>query len=302
MSAGGNKMSIYLDLFILENTILNLFVIYITSKLSHMKLRFFRMLMGAVLGSIFASLIVLYHPFLLQNFAVKILFSSILVWGLYFPKTVLDFIKIFCTFCFSAMLVAGTMFFLLSHLSGNMITLNGTTFITKGFDFYIGLLTILVCWIFIKILYRVKKNHEVRETLLIPLRIFVHEKNICIPALIDSGNLLCDPLTNIPVIVTQWMALKDILPKELFEWMHFKKGMETNQIKDALSNTDFVRRIRIIPFQSLGNENDLLLGFKPDKVEIGVEKKIATNVIVGIYPKCLSKNQEFQALLGTQLL
>ena len=68
-----------------------------------------------------------------------------------------------------------------------------------------------------------------------------------------------------------------------------KIGEENNQINKFLS------KFRLIPFNSLGKENGLLLGIKADFVRIGdnddIEDKKINNVIIGLYDKKLSKER-----------
>jgi stage II sporulation protein GA (sporulation sigma-E factor processing peptidase) len=295
-------MELYLDLFVLENTVLNLFVMMLTSKLSNIHPSFLRKLSGALVGTLFAVLLVLYNRDLLQSFGVKLVISSLLVLIVYFPKTLRDFLRTFSIFCLSAMVVAGTMFFLLTSSYGNMILFNKSYRISSDFNFSIFSLTLLLCWAFISVLYKLKKSKELKEEYVVDLYICIDQQKASLPALIDTGNLLCDPLTNLPVIIAEYIALKEILPKEISRFLESEKTLELFKISDVLHRTSWLKRLRIIPFKSLGNEKDLIIGFRPDQVEIGSNKKIVKNVIIGIYTKSLSKDREFQAILGPQIL
>ena len=48
----------------------------------------------------------------------------------------------------------------------------------------------------------------------------------------------------------------------------------------------------------------MLLGIKANEIEIEneEEKKISTNVIIGIYDKSLTKRGEYRALIGLELI
>ena len=67
---------------------------------------------------------------------------------------------------------------------------------------------------------------------------------------------------------------------------------------------EYISKIRIIPFSSLGKENGILLGLKVDGVLIEREEKIINidKAIVGIYNGILSKSERYQALIGLELL
>lgn len=63
-------------------------------------------------------------------------------------------------------------------------------------------------------------------------------------------------------------------------------------------------RFRIIPFRSLGRDNGMLVGFKPDEIIIfDSERKIQSgNIIVAIYSKNLSGDGEYSALIHPEML
>lgn len=68
--------------------------------------------------------------------------------------------------------------------------------------------------------------------------------------------------------------------------------------------TNWFSRFRIIPFSSLGKENGILIGFRPDYVEVWNKqnKREYREVIVGICNKKLSPNNRYKALLNPDLV
>lgn len=81
--------------------------------------------------------------------------------------------------------------------------------------------------------------------------------------------------------------------------------MLSNQISNLeeiiaqLSGSSWVTRFRIIPYQALGTENGILIGFKPDNVLIFNNEchKYIKEIIIAIYNKSLSKTGDYKALL-----
>lgn len=295
-------MELYLDIFALENTLLNLLVIFISTKLLGFKISFLRKLSGALAGTAFATIIVLLERTLLESIPIKILISSILVLIIYYPLNPVDYIKAFIIFCFSAIIVAGTMFFILNTFDGSIFIIDGMCVVNSAIKPWVIALTILSCLGFVKILYKIKRNLEIKTRLLVPLSISIDDKKTNMSALIDTGNLLCDPLTELPVIVAEYIALKEILPLEIAVILDSTKPFDIVKLNKTLYDSSWFRRLRVIPFSCIGSESGLLIGFKPDMVEIGHDKKKATEVIVGICKRSLSRNKEFQALLGPQLI
>jgi len=130
------------------------------------------------------------------------------------------------------------------------------------------------------------------------LKIEIEEKQIELEAIIDTGNFLRDPITRISVIVVEKSVLKQILPDSLLDNLH-----EIISGKDV-DIGEYLSKIRIIPFTSLGKENGLLIGIKATRVCVNYNEEIieVKNVIIGIYNGTLSKSNRYSALVGLNLL
>ena len=122
--------------------------------------------------------------------------------------------------------------------------------------------------------------------------------------MLDTGNMLKDPITGMPVIIVQKEILKEILPNIILDNLSTIVGGDVPQEVYNDENLQYITKFRLIPFSSIGKENGMLLGFKAKKIEIEQEdiKKVIDNVIVGIYEKNLSKKNEYNALIGLDLL
>ena len=63
------------------------------------------------------------------------------------------------------------------------------------------------------------------------------------------------------------------------------------------------RRCCIIPFSSIGKNNGIIIGFRPDYIKIYTQdEEIKRKVIVGIYHNKLTKNGLYSGLMGLNLL
>ena len=136
------------------------------------------------------------------------------------------------------------------------------------------------------------------------IEIFFREKNIRTKAMIDTGNMLKDPITREPVIVVEKDILYDIIPYKILDNLEKITGGEANSDLYEEENVEYISKFRVIPFSSLGRQNGLLLGFKANKVitYIDTNEEELKNVIIGIYDKKLSKNGKYNALLGLDVL
>ena len=116
-------------------------------------------------------------------------------------------------------------------------------------------------------------------------------------AMIDTGNLLKDPITNSPVIIIEKNKLSNILPKEILE---NSEKIINGKYEFSDENLKYASKFRVLPFSSLGKQNGMLLGFKVDKIEaeINDEEIIREDAIVGIYDKKLSSRNQYEGLIG----
>ena len=120
-------------------------------------------------------------------------------------------------------------------------------------------------------------------------------------AMIDTGNLLKEPITNTPVIVVEHTLLYDCLPKEILNHLDELLGGDFRGIPENIRE-EYIVKLKFIPFSSLGKQNGMLLGIRVDSVTIksdeGEKKK--ENIILGMYNKSLTKRGEYRALIGLE--
>lgn len=139
----------------------------------------------------------------------------------------------------------------------------------------------------------------------VPIEIHFAERRIQAVALIDTGNALHDPITRTPVVVVEYAALRPLFPAALqTEIEQMAQGDFHNIASVLMHQHEWSSRLRLIPYSSLGNQNGLLLGFKPDKMTVNIPKIAheAQHVIIGISHHILDRTGSYQALLHPVLL
>ena len=121
--------------------------------------------------------------------------------------------------------------------------------------------------------------------------------------MVDTGNMLKDPITGNPVIVVEATLLENILPQEILQNLENIIGGEFENVTEEIRNK-YISKLKLIPYSSLGRQNGMLLGIKADEVEIIKEDESIKkdNIIIGIYNKSLTKRGEYRALIGIELI
>lgn len=137
----------------------------------------------------------------------------------------------------------------------------------------------------------------------LPILISFNQQSVCLTALIDTGNKLRDPLTNQSVIVVEKAAVMTLFDQETARLID---DLSSGNL-DALTNhsdPQVATRLRLIPFSTIGKEKGLLVGFRPDRIEVNdrQEKYQLNKVVLAIYEKPLDPDGEYQALLPPELL
>lgn len=135
--------------------------------------------------------------------------------------------------------------------------------------------TIAGAVMFMLIYHRVMERRCIYEVVLIE-----NGENIALKALLDTGNLLTDPVSGKPVSVVEETDI-------LRQWM-----------------LKYPQKYKVIPYHSIGNEHGILEGIVLDELMIQKknEKKIEKDTIIAFYAGRLSKDGTFQMILNHNLV
>jgi len=301
------EIVIYLDILILENIVVNYMILAVTARFSRIKTSSLRMFLGALIGALYLVFVFLPDMKFYQSVLAKIILSIFIIAIAFKSVKLITFFKTLALFYITTFIFAGAGFALLYFNTQAVMVKNGVVVIDPSLPFLDTkwtqiLLALALAGIVTRILWEI--IHNVRNKVMVQLYISFDSKIIGLYALVDTGNALHDPLTNMPVVIVEFGAIKDILPGEIRAVFEVSGEMDLGNITTVISNTSWFNRFRLIPFSSLGKENGMLVGFRPDFIEIDNdnEKKDIKDVVIGIYTRSLSKNEKYRALLSPDLI
>lgn len=291
-------MTIYIDLILLENIVMNYIILVATSIISKSRISLIRSLISATIGSIYSILNYLIALDIYTNLFLKILISVIMIKIVFDSKKIKTVFKQLIMFYLTSFTFGGVTFMLLFFINPKNVVFNGNHLVGL-YPIKVTIIGGIVGFIIISIVAIIIKNKLNQNNIIYDLKIIHDEKIIILKTLMDSGNLLKDPITNMDVIIVEKDSLKDLLDEEAFEYINkMKKG---NLLQEKLEKIHKYK-FKFIPFSSLGNENGMLIGFKPDCVEIyGEEENIRNDVIIGIYEGKLSQTNKYTSLVGLNI-
>lgn len=290
------------DIFVGEyilfvNLVINFIILYITKKTTKTKTSFLRLFLASLIGAVY-SIFALMIDFMFL-FIIKICLSILIVIVAFNPAKMKHFLKLYATFFIVTFVFGGATFglFYLTETEGILSkSLKKLSINTIVIAIALSLVLIKVVLSFIEI-----RNN--RSRVITSIKIKLNEYEVKLPALIDTGNSLKDPISNEPVIVVEFNAVKKLLPYEISDIFLRYKENNLNIIYEVMDNELSKIKFRLIPFKSLGKENGMLIGFKPDTVIIDEgDEMISNSAIVGIYNNSLSYDGDYKALLNPSIL
>ena len=142
------------------------------------------------------------------------------------------------------------------------VVINGA-FDTIYGDLPFGLLVFiaLVCSLFSYVSGKIVKNNV--KNFSCTVEINVNEKQATLSALVDSGNLLREPITQRPIVIASLSSLRSILPPELIKLV---KDMQLNKSE---KNLDIIKKfsLRFIPTSTV-NGSGMLVAILPKQIKI----------------------------------
>ena len=147
------------------------------------------------------------------------------------------------------------------------------------------------------------KSKISKKDMFCEIEIKLNHKTIQTKAMMDTGNMLKEPITNTPVVVVEHTLLYECMPKEILNHLENIIGGDFENIPEKIKE-DYISKLKLIPFSSLGKQNGMLLGIKPEYLKVITEEQeeIKKNIIIGIYNKSFTKKGEYRALMGIELM
>ena len=263
---GGPIYEIYVDMYFLINFWMNLWVLFLCRLFLHSKVKKRMVILYALIGTI-GEVGILCVPLFHSSLKIVIGYGGItaLVCFLLFrPKKKQHFYKVLIYCYFSASLVGGV-----------LIGLESIVHKKLSYTEIVVLVTFLVLWI--EIIHQKRKE----EQRFCEVKIHFSGDSYCkVMALIDTGNGLVEPISNVPVSIVEEKAVK--------------------QYKHMLKEENF----RIVPFHSIGMEKGFLEGYFIEKMEIyKKEEKIEIKKpMIALTKEAISQSGKYEMILHPSII
>lgn len=296
------SVTIYIDVIFFENLIMNCIILYATSIILKIKVKVIRLLISSAIGALYAIILYISKMSIYNSLISKTILAVIMLYIAFKPQNIKKLCKEILIFYLTSFVFGGVALYLIYFINPKQISIKNGMFAGENI-LKIIILGGIVAFIVIKISFKIIKTKMNSKDMFCDIHIQIGDKNIRTKAMLDTGNLVKEPITNTPVIIVESSLLYDILPKEILNNLdNILKGDLTN-IPEEIQE-QYLPKLRCIPFSSLGKQNGMLLGIRAEKLEVSKddEVKVTKNIIVGIYEKSLTKRGEYRALIGIELV
>lgn len=292
-------MSIYLDIILFENLCMNYIILFATGIVMKRKMKQSMLIISSLIGSIYAIIVYLKITQIASTIIMKIVLSIAMVFIAFRDNSYKKFFKDLMMFYLVSFIFGGCSFALIYFLSPQNVKINNGVLVGT-YPIKVTLVAGVVAFIIIQIAFKITKNKLSPDDMICKIEIYLKNKKLTVNSLIDSGNMLKDPISGAPVLVIEKEKIKPILPDKLLNIIEQIEGgaYEENEINEYLS------KIKMIPFSSLGKQNGMLVGVKAEKIKVNFRdvETYVDNIVLGIYSKKLTKDNRYNALIGLNVL
>lgn len=293
-------MTIYVDIIMLENICMNYIIIITTAFMLKTKIKYVRFLISSVIGAAYSVLLYMNLIPFYSNLCMKIFLSIIMTYIAFNPKNIKIGIKQIVIFYLVSFLFGGCAFALLYFIKPENIIIRNGVYI-GSYPIKIAFLGAIVGFTIMCISFKVVKNRTSKKEEIYKLKIKFEDNTVNLNALLDTGNLLKDPISGMPVIIIEKDKLYNSVPKKILDNLDKVIGGDMEIIK-SYEVEKYISKIKFIPYNSIGRKSGIILGLKPDNVIINIEEedKEIKDVIIGIYNN--NFDSKYDALIGIGVL
>lgn len=293
-------MTVYIDIILLENLCMNYIILFATAYIMKIKISHIRIIASSSIGAVYSIMLYMQILPIYSSIFMKIILSVVMVYISYAPKSVKIAIKQLIIFYLISFAFGGCAFALLYFVKPQDIFIKNGVYIGT-YPLKIALLGGIVGFVITYIAFKIIKNKATKEEMIYKLKIKINDKTVEVNALLDTGNKLKDPITLVPVIVIEKQKLYNFLPEEILENIDKIIGGDSNKLIEE--NIKYMSKFRVIPYNSIGKQNGLMLGFKADEVKIIIdeEEKTIKNTIIGIFNQSFN-SQTYSALISLEII
>ena len=243
--------TIYIDVYFMINFTVDILAFFIATRMVHIRTNIHRLIISGLIGAAFAT-VELFLNNKITHIGLAALFLLIIIAVLCRSVSLPRKIKFLLSFYIASFLISGAVNFIYGildrYIDKRFLDISSSTN-RKAIVFSLIILLIIGALRLLIMMFSDTVNEKS-----VRLRIELADKSIEVDALVDTGNLVRDPMTMNPVIFLKRESAEELIPKSVID----------------LSNIDslgigYRKRIRLVPV-TRNSETHVMTGIRVDKV------------------------------------
>lgn len=300
---------IYIDLIFFVNVVMDFIILFIMKELLHESATLQRLSIASLIASLGSCIvIVISMPAILRFLFLYGIVSTLVLKICFSIKSIRDYVVKLLAFFGVAFFVDGFLNFLYNRLQMERFyktLLSNTIFENVSWIHLIaGIGCMILLYPFLTFLI-----DQIKEHIMLLHRVQVVNKGKTKKGigLLDTGNMLFDPVSGEPVVIAEFSWIRELFSVE--QQMMLASYMKMNRVtQEGTQQTEESKEtpmmIHMIPFHSVGEEEGLLVAVRLDSILIGDQSglKRRENVLIGLYPGKLSAKKTYQVILHNSLV
>lgn len=303
-------MIVYLDLVFLTNLLIDAALLRMTAWSRRLSFRWWRLVLAAALGALYVVMIFVPSLSFLFTTLIKLLFSIAMILTAFGFDHMQHFLRNLGAFYLISFCAAGCMFGLHYVLQNSGELLNGIWFSQTGamtFHFQTGLLYVALSFLgalwFYRSVQSSRNRQEARQAYIAEVEVVVEDVRMACSGLIDTGNRLFEPLTRMPVMVTESSLWEDHFPPDFLMRVSQERAEEIVQELDGLE-VRWRDRLRLVPYKGVHQGTRFMLALKPDKVIVRFQDQQyeSSRILIGLKGGRLNNEQAYRAIIHPELV
>ncbi|AOR23201.1 sigma-E processing peptidase SpoIIGA [Clostridium taeniosporum] len=262
-------MEVYIDILILENFIVNLFLMILTMKILKYKVKDILLICSGFIGALYTIVLLFPNLNILTSFPCRIIVLYIMIKISYRKQGIINTIKAMSIFLLLTFTLSGLCF--LFSINQNQYFI-GQSFEISKYSIKYLILGGMIIYMFFNRLIEYIKNKLMINNFKFNIQFKVSDKVYDIKSFLDTGNELREPISNLPCILIE---------------------------KDFISTIDFNGNdTYYIPYSAIGYGGNLK-GIKVESIKIKGERFYSeVDAIICPCNEKLSRENDFNALLS----
>jgi stage II sporulation protein GA (sporulation sigma-E factor processing peptidase) len=263
-------MVVNIDILVIENSIVNYFLLYITSQTLRIRKSFKNIALPAFVGGIYVITLIFPKLYVLTELPFKLFIALLMVFILFYKSSILFYTKALFIYLLYSMVLAGICFFI--ELNYN----DGINSLFYNFSYKKLMLALILLYLTLNRLVLFIRSRIELSSLIFSIDIVFKNGEKTVKAFLDTGNELIEPATNLPVMILECELMdRTIEDKETF----------------------------YIPYRVINGKENKLKGFKPEFIRIHKGEVVEVRqVIVALCENKLSSMGDYNALLSRGII